>query len=300
MPGVSHTQGNQQIKSVFYLCTVTQATLGDLVSAVQRFVEGGTSKKSAQNDQADDDVQDNTCAFETFSCMDCDWQLLFLQKGRARHLTGSATLELRRGFELWPNAEVVLERVPVRETSGDVAPNVPALTTILGSSITTTSAGYLTKKPDTEMQAATETPRSVAEAFEASQNYLKVHFNDPFCEGASSSSDPDFQNVVSIDGRDPIAVLRRKIAAQLLLIHPEQQPLLDELEDAEMSDVRDAETKEESGTSNIDRAADALAIHLRTSQRASMIKNETKPVSTLGSNKSSDVTCCFEYFLPAG
>ena len=272
---------NPEKRQLFFSVNIiAQATLGGLIEAVKRFIEGRASKQSAQISQTDNNVQDDTCAYETFSCMDCDWQLLLLQKGQARRLMGSTTLDLRRGFELWPNAEVVLERVPVREDPAAITRDIPALTTILGASIATSSVS-LSKKPNTEMKAGAETPQSVAEAFEASQNFLKVHFNDPFCEGTSSSSDPDFQLVVSIDGRDPISMLRRKIAAELLLIHPERQPRLDELEDAGESDVRDSDTEKESGTSNIERAADALAIHLRAS-RASMIKDENKPISTLG------------------
>ena len=113
----------------------------------------------------------------------------------------------------------------------------------------------------------------MAKAFEATRNNLKVKFNDPFLDVGEDGV--DFGLTAVVDGRQSIATLRHKIAEMLLTLHPEHAPPLLEEQQPASGDDDDNETDEEL-------AAKALPIHLRKNERADMLKDEKKPVSSLG------------------
>ena len=186
------------------------------------------AKESSPNADGGSETLAKECESGRFACAGADWRILVLQKGHGRVLRGPPSTELRRAYDLWPTHQIVVERIGSSSTTEKSAEGegeaetetetdgAAPFATVLGDTFKTTSASL----PSPPLEG--EEPRpTVAEAFEASQNFLHIRYNDPFETGAFETG-PNYSHFVAVDGRESIASLRRKIARNLLKLHPER------------------------------------------------------------------------------
>jgi len=210
----------------------------------------------------EDPMIEQECQNGVFTCLQKRWQLLNLRQDRAQRLQGEQSVEIARDFDLWPSHEVVIECID----NGEADSSQPAGTIGLGllgeddAAKTSLMAASANNSDDATV------PRSVAAAFEATQNFVRISFNDPFVQVEQNGVDFCYQ--VSVDGRQTISSLRETISNRLATLHP-----ADDLG----SSVPVAHDNAGEGSRGVE-------VHLRKNERSNMIKDESKPISSLGSS----------------